>query len=139
MSATKYQPLENYLKTRGLKEILITFEEIETIIEGNLPSSARKHRPWWSNNPSNSVITKSWLAAGYRTARVDMEGERLVFVRDDTLDSRQTSSPVAENDSGGHPLLGCMKGTVTVTIDLDLTAPAMPEWVDMAQDAKMQT
>ncbi len=112
----------------------MAFEEIEAVIKDSLPPSARKHRPWWSNNPSNSVITRSWLAAGYKTARVDMVSERLVFVRDDTPDSRQISPPVAANGSGGHPLLGCMKGTVTVTIDLDLTAPAMPEWADMIQD-----
>ena len=139
MDTPKYQPLENHLKTRGLREIQITFEEIEAVIKDNLPPSARKHRPWWSNNPSNSVMTKSWLAAGYKTARVDLESERLVFVRDDTLNSWQTSFPVPENGSGGHPVLGCMSGTVTVADDLDLTTPAMPEWADMVQDTAVQT
>ncbi len=136
MNSSKYQPLENHLKIRGLGEIPITFEEIEAVIGAKLPPSARKHRPWWSNNPSNSVMTRSWLAAGYKTARVDLGSERLIFVRDDTLDSRQTSSPVPENDSDGHPVLGCMSGTVTVTDELDLTGSAMPEWADMVQDAE---
>ena len=134
MNSSKYQPLENYLKTRGLKKIPITFEEIEAIIGANLPPSARKHRPWWGNNPSNSVMTHSWLAAGYKTAQVDIESERLFFVRANTLDSHQTSSPALENDSNVHPALGCMSGTVTVVDDFDLTAPAMPEWADMVQD-----
>jgi len=135
----KYQPLENHLKTGGLPEIPMTFEEIEAIIQDRLPSSARKHRPWWSNNPSNSVMTKSWLAAGYKTAQVNMESECLVFVRDDTSNFRQTSSPATSNGSTGHPVLGCMTGTVTVTVDLDLTAPAMPEWAEMSQNTVTQT
>ena len=58
---------------------------------------------------------------------------------DDTQDSHQTLPPVPGNGSGRHPVLGCMSGTVTVADDLDLTAPAMPEWVDMVQDTAVQT
>ncbi len=139
MSASKYQPLENHLKTCGLREIPMAFKEIEAVIQDNLPPSARKHRPWWSNNPSNSIMTKSWLAAGYKTTRVKLESECLVFVRDDTLAPHQTLSPASGNGSVGHPVLGCMSGTVTVADDLDLTDPAMPEWADMAQDTTVLT
>ncbi len=127
---TKYEPLKNHLANKGFSEIPMRFSDIESIIENSLPPSARKHRAWWSNNPSNSVITFAWLNAGYKTAKVDLSDEKLVFVRDNTL------TP-SSKDSSHHPIFGCMKGSVTIPDDLDLTDPAMPEWGDIAGSAKL--
>ena len=33
-----------------------------------------------------------------------------------------------------HPIFGCMKGTVTIPDDLDLTAPADPDWGRVYED-----
>jgi hypothetical protein len=74
----------------------MSFSEIEAIIGSSLPPSSRRHRAWWSNNPSNSVITFSWLNAGYRTADVDMGSERLVFRRERAAPLR-TPSPHAHD------------------------------------------
>ena len=127
---TKYEPLKNHLVNKGISEIPMRFSDIESIIENNLPPSARKHRAWWSNNPSNSVITFAWLNAGYKTAKVDLSDEKLVFVRDDTLTPASPHSP-------HHPIFGCMKGSVTIPDDLDLTDPAMPEWGGIADSARL--
>jgi len=77
----KYAALEEFLMGQDSQEISMSFAEIEAVIAAKLPPSAYKHRPWWSNNPSNSVITNSWLRAGFKTERVDMKGRRLVFRR----------------------------------------------------------
>jgi hypothetical protein len=77
----KYQPLQDHLSRIWRDRYPITFEEIERIIGDKLPDSAYRHRAWWSNNPSNSVITYSWLKAGWKTEQVDMEGRKLVFKR----------------------------------------------------------
>ena len=76
---SKYAPLAAHLREVGQETVPMTFADIERIIGTNLPPSAFKHRPWWSNNPANSVITRSWLEAGYKTAKVDMAGQKLVF------------------------------------------------------------
>jgi hypothetical protein len=34
----------------------------------------------------------------------------------------------------GHPLFGCMKGTVTIPEGVDLTEPACPEWADLIDE-----
>ena len=78
---TKYAALEDHLRNSGQDTVPMTFADIERVIGADLPPSAFKHRPWWSNNPSNSVITSSWLKAGYKTENVDMAGEKLVFVK----------------------------------------------------------
>ena len=42
----------------------MNFDTIEQIVEAKLPPSACKYRAWWSSNPTNSVLTHTWLDAG---------------------------------------------------------------------------
>lgn len=127
---TKYEPLQEYLQSRGLDSIPMTFEQIEQLIGEKLPNSAFKHRPWWSNNPSNSVITKSWLSAGYKTSAVDMEKHKLTF--------KKVSKPRSDLAKPGHTpppslrnvdtLLNAMKGTITISVDFDITSGTGENW-----------
>ena len=59
----------------------MSFEQVERIIGAHLPSSDYQRRSWWSNSPRNSVITKAWLSAGYKSQDVSMTGHRVVFRR----------------------------------------------------------
>ena len=78
----KYTPLEEYLKGQNETEISVRFADIEKIIGKPLPPSARKHCAWWSNDfTSTHVQARAWGNAGYRTEQVDMESEKLTFVR----------------------------------------------------------
>lgn len=140
---SKYGALGDYLRNCGAGEIPMTFAEIERIVGTKLPPSAYVHRPWWSNNASNSVLTKVWLAAGYRSARVDMAARSLVFARlgepQGVADEpEQFKSPVPETSNAPqqrrHPLFGALKGTFTIDPDWDLTQPAMPEWADFIDE-----
>lgn len=126
----KYQPLSQFLRAQATDEVPMTFEQIERVIGEKLPRSAIRHRAWWSNNPSNSVITWAWLEAGFRSEQVDMEGRKLVFRR---VEGERTL-PEARGGlaSGRHPLIGWMKGTLTVAPGVDLTNPADPEWGEVA-------
>lgn len=78
---SKYTPLQVYLSGRSETEVPISFAEVESICGFNLPPAARRYRAWWSNNPTNSVITNAWLGAGFRSAQVDMANQTLKFVR----------------------------------------------------------
>jgi hypothetical protein len=70
-------------------------------------------------------MTNAWLGAGFETEAVDLEQRRLVFRR---------KHPAPPGGGPGlskpprHPILGCMKGTMTMAPDFDPTAPADPEW-----------
>ena len=138
-SSSKSAPLERHLKKVSWAEIPMSFAEIEQIISDKLPASARRHRPWWSNNPSNSVITKAWLNAGYKTAQVDMEAEQLVFLK--TADVPLSPDLIAGGPesvpASRHPMFGCMKETVTIAEGVDLTQPAMPQWAEMIDNPKL--
>jgi hypothetical protein len=125
---SKYDPLLRHLEGLPRDRVAMRFEEIEAILGFPLPQSSRRHRAWWSNNLSNSAITRAWIDAGYRTEQVDLEGRRLVFRR--TRKGPEAAGAV--HRSGRHPFIGSMKGTVTLAPDLDLAAPADPEWGEIA-------
>jgi hypothetical protein len=130
-AVTKYAPLCEFLKKQNRHLIQLTFSEIEKLIGAPLPPSARKHRPWWSNNPKNSVITDAWLAAGYRSEQVDMETGKLVFRRADAASEPRASFEEprsAPSPAVRHPLFGALKGLIRIPPGVDLTEPADPDW-----------
>ncbi|MGI8527719.1 MAG: DUF7662 domain-containing protein [Pseudolabrys sp.] len=119
---SKYAPLAVYLKHQNRERVPMTFAEIERVTGAKLPPSAVKYRPWWSNNPKNSVMTKVWLDAGFESEQVDMAGRKLVFRR------VRATGAVADDDAPFHSAYGAIKGLVRIMPGTDLTQPADPEW-----------
>jgi hypothetical protein len=63
----KYSPLRRYLKRQKHSEIVLTFSEIEDIIDAPLPRNAETPQ-WWANivNPDHGHVQReAWRAAGY--------------------------------------------------------------------------
>jgi hypothetical protein len=77
---SRYEPLSRYLESRRTDEAPLTFRDVEAILSRSLPRSARLHQPWWSNTTTHSHAY-AWMRVGWKTSRVDLAGERLVFVR----------------------------------------------------------
>lgn len=75
----KYEPLGQFLRQQDALYVPMRFAEIERLLGSKLPASSKEHRAWWSNNPSNNVMTRQWLDAGYETEAVDLAAEKLVF------------------------------------------------------------
>ena len=132
---SKYQPLTDHLRRSGEDTVPMTFEDIERVIGAKLPPSAAR-RPWWSNNPTNNVMTRAWRAAGYESAHVDMKNRALVFRRV-ILRSMNGEHPGVHvghgaGGSGGPDWFaafhGGLRGTVTIAPGTDLTAPIAEEW-----------
>lgn len=65
----KYQGLESYLSSSPstIKEVTLSFEQIETIIGDTLPVSALNYREWWANqsDTANRPQAKAWIKAGF--------------------------------------------------------------------------
>jgi hypothetical protein len=123
---SKYDALGAFLKNQQSDRVPMSFAEVERVTGARLPPSAAKHRPWWSNNPDNSVMTRVWLDAGFESEQVDMAGRKLVF--------RRVRKPV-DTPGGGdgredkyHPLFGALKGLMRIAPGADLTKPADPDW-----------
>lgn len=133
----KYGPLSQYLRKSGQDLVRMRFEEIEKVLGFELPPSSRRHRAWWSNNPENNVMTNAWIDAGYRTEDVDLESRRLVFRRaaperpgfaEGRSPAGLKGAPEAQSGKGAMKLYGCLRGTVRLIGDTDLTQPADPDW-----------
>jgi hypothetical protein len=128
----KYEPLGEFLRKQRTARVPMSFQDIERVTGVKLPPKAQHHRAWWSNNPSNNVMTKVWLAAGYETEQVDMAGRKLVFRRVGELASSSPSEAPAQPPQNGprkhHPLFGALKGLIRVMPGTDLTEPADPDW-----------
>jgi len=123
-TVSKYDALGEYLKHQRREAVPMTFAEIEKITGSKLPASSR-YRAWWSNNDFNSVLTKVWIEAGFKSEQVDMAKRKLVFRR-----VRKPDERVASGEKPFHPLYGMMQGLVRVMPGTDLTQPADPEWAD---------
>ena len=128
----KYAPLKEFLVSNPGEHVPMTFAEIEALVGEELPRS-KMYPAWWSNNPSNNVMTKEWLAAGYRTESVDIVGEKLVFRRVNPATSPTYPGSVRplQTHKKGHSLLGCLKGMLKIMPGVDLTQPADPDWDEL--------
>jgi hypothetical protein len=133
---SKYEPLRHFLERATSSQVPMTFSEIEKVLGFPLPPS-QTIRAWWSNNPTNNVMTKEWLAAGFKTEQVDIERRKLVFKRDDekprdkTAEASVSSSPKQRRR---HPAFGALKDVTWIAPGVDLTEPADPEWADLIED-----
>ena len=135
---SKYAPLESHLRDLGQVQVPMTFKEIEHVIGAPLPPSAFKHRALWSNNPANWVMTKVWLAAGYKTEKVEMENGKLVF-RKAVADAQppetgggpqipRGGSSTADRSGSFARVFGALKDTVTISPGTNLTDPIDEDW-----------
>lgn len=82
--AGKYSPLENYLREIPItqQEVVLSFEQIETILKSKLPSSAYEDRRWWDHETEgNHVNKRAWSNAGWQVDQVNIKGGRVRLVR----------------------------------------------------------
>jgi hypothetical protein len=129
----KYQPLTEFLRRQSGGVVRMSFDQIERVIGAKLPPSATHHRAWWSNNADNNVMTKAWKDAGFESEDVDMQRRRVSFRRGRSETSRDTgASSVDITTADRPPLVGWMKGTLTIAEGVDLTQPADMEWGEAA-------
>lgn len=78
----KYARLYEHLSQRSDTEWCTTFSELETILGFALPNSAHIYRPWWANDTgSGHSQSLAWVMAGWRTAKVNLDDQTLIFKR----------------------------------------------------------
>lgn len=80
----KYAPLENYLRNlpADQNEITLGFAEIERILNDTLPASAYGYEAWWANaKEGNHINVRSWSAAGWKIASLDLKEKRVKLIR----------------------------------------------------------
>ena len=77
-----YDPLRDYLRQQSLPELVLTFEQIEEIIDAALPRAAHR-ASWWETlrSPQEKMPQReACLAGGYIATRLT-DGKRVRFRR----------------------------------------------------------
>lgn len=80
--AGKYHRLWAWLRDQPGERVETTFAEIEEVIGMRLPPSSRRHAAHWHSYDGSAVV-RAIQDAGWQTRDLDLEGERVAFVRAD--------------------------------------------------------
>lgn len=82
-NASRYDHLARWLRrqSRSTDRVQLSFNQVEQIIESELPASARRHRAWWGNDSHTHVQSISWLAADWKVSYINMDQELVTFSR----------------------------------------------------------
>jgi hypothetical protein len=123
---SRFEPLKRFLETCPPGERRMSFKEVERVLGFDLPAAARRHRPWWSNDPS--AISQAWLSAGCRTEQVDMAGETLVFRKSVDGPAATEGRNVPSETPPRRDLYGALEGTVRIAPGVDITEPTGEVW-----------
>ena len=76
-----YLPLYAYLEHRYASSVVLTFEQIESLLGFALPAAARQEPGWWTNvAPNGSRDGEAWTAAK-RTATPNLLARHVTFER----------------------------------------------------------
>ena len=73
---TKYTKLTCWLNNPQL--VVLSFKQIENIIDDHLPESAHKYAAWWGKD-TDSEQCRAWRDAGWEVESVDLRSEEVVF------------------------------------------------------------
>jgi len=79
----KYGPLHEYLANRFADIVVLTFAQIEDLVGGALPDTARLRHEWWTGTGSaadKSSFSEAWILAG-RTASPNLLARTVAFER----------------------------------------------------------
>lgn len=79
----RFAALADWLQSRQGKidQVQLTFNDIEKIIQSDLPASARNYRAWWANDSISHSHSQLWLDAGWRTTYVNLSQGKVTFSR----------------------------------------------------------
>ena len=80
-SASRYAPIGGHLANIKEDTVTLTFDEIEDLIDGELPASAHKHRAWWANTDTHSQAL-IWISSGWLVSEANLEKGVISFRRE---------------------------------------------------------
>ena len=82
-SVWEYQSLYRYLENRFADTVVLTFEQVESLLGFTLPDLARLRPDWWANPEADaapSSQSRSWIEAS-RTATPNLRAQSVTFER----------------------------------------------------------
>lgn len=80
MHTGKYRALSRWLRQQPGEDVSLSFAEVEQILDGPLPPSARNHLPHWYGY-DGTALGRAIRDAGWKATHVSLADERVTFVR----------------------------------------------------------
>jgi hypothetical protein len=99
---SKYRGLTDHLDHAIGLQCPMTFKEVEAALGFPLPRSARRHAAWWANTGGGHVHAQAWLKPGWKTSRVDLTKETVMFIRDVKVDEAVAADGVRDREHVFH-------------------------------------
>ena len=76
-----YLPLYTYLEHRYASSVVLTFEQIESLLGFALPVAARQEPGWWTSGAGNGPSRAEAWTAAQRTALPNLLARHVTFER----------------------------------------------------------
>ncbi|MDM0021116.1 endonuclease NucS domain-containing protein [Variovorax saccharolyticus] len=114
---SRYARLTPRLLSSQEPQVTLSFDELDSIVAGGLPDSAKKYGAWWANNASSQPHAKFWLDAG-RRASPDFKGKRTVFTLDASVDTSDLAAAVVD-ESTPQDLTEYVESSLSLERDLE--------------------
>lgn len=114
---SRYSPLTPHLLANPNAQFFMSFDEIDQIVLGGLPNSAKTYPAWWTNNAASQPHAKYWLDAG-RRATPNFEDKYVIFTNDAALETSELAAAVVE-DSTRQDLTEYVESSLSLERDLE--------------------
>ena len=113
----RYSQLTPLLLSNSDAMVILTFDELDEIVPGGLPESAKKYPTWWTNSATSQPHAKAWLDAG-RRASVDVKNKRTTFTLDASIETNELAASVVE-ESTRQDLTEYVESSLSLERDLE--------------------
>jgi hypothetical protein len=114
---SRYAQLTPLLLASQEPRIVLSFDELDKVVAGGLPNSAKQYHAWWANNAASQPHAKFWLDAGRRAAP-DFKGKKAVFTLDSAVDTSELAAAVVD-ESTPQDLTEYVESSLSLERDLE--------------------
>ena len=77
----EYLPLYTYLEHRYASTVVLTFDQMESLLGFTLPDAARSERDWWTDAPIRTARQSDAWTVASRTATPNLPAGVVAFER----------------------------------------------------------
>ena len=114
---SRYAQLTPFLLSKPEAQISLSFDELDKIVPGGLPASAKQYPAWWANNAASQPHAKVWLDAG-RRATPDFKSKQAVFTLDASVETSELAASLID-ESTPQDLTEYVESSLSLERDLE--------------------
>lgn len=114
---SRYAQLTHHLLANPNAQFILSFDELDKVVLGGLPASARQYHAWWANNAASQPHARYWLDAGLR-ASPNFKNGFVVFTNDAALETSELAASVVD-ESTQQELTEYVESSLSLERDLE--------------------